>query len=384
MIAHFDLDCFFVAVERIYDPSLVGKPVAVGGSPEGRGVIASASYEARKFGVRSAMATATALRMCPRLIVLPGRHGTYRKHSQAFQAVLESHSPLVEMASIDEAYVDFSGTEKLFGPTKDVCRRIVDQVKRELALDVSVGISTSRIVSKIAGGIQKPRGFVYVEPGEEAAFLAPLKIEDMPGIGPRTAEAMHSAQIHTLGDLAKRPPGDRFAEWAPYAAGAVKGEVSTGDERKSLSVETTFAADLAASEDLWHLLREVAEEAGRRLRREGLFARTVGVKLKYADFTMQTAAHTLERATDLDAEIYAIAHELAAARVGGRKLRLIGVHLSNLSDEETAAEPQLGLFAPPPDKTRERLRTLDQTLDKLRGRYGEDMVVRGYKKKDEK
>jgi DNA polymerase-4 len=383
MIAHFDLDCFFVAVERLYDPSLVGKPVAVGGSPEGRGVIASASYEARKFGVRSAQPTATALRLCPQLIVVGGRHGTYRKHSQAFQAVLEEFSPLVEMASVDEAYVDFAGTEKLWGATEHVCRIIVDRVKGECGLDVSVGISTSRTVSKIAGSLAKPQGFAFVPPGNEAAFLAPLKIEEMPGIGPRTAEAMHAAGIHTLGDLAKRPPGDRFAEWAPYAAGAVRGEIYTGDERKSLSCETTFAHDLGAGEDLWHLLREVAEESGRRMRREGLVARTVGVKLKYADFTQQTHARTLGEPTDIDAEIYAASLALAQEKIGARKLRLIGVHLSNLLAADEVVRGQIDLFAPQEDPQRKKQRSLDRTLDKLKNKYGSEGIVRGYQKKDE-
>jgi DNA polymerase-4 len=383
MIAHFDLDCFFVAVERLYDPSLIGKPVAVGGSPDGRGVISSASYEARKFGVRSAMPTAQALRLCPQLIVVSTGMGNYRKHSKLFQAVLEEFSPLVEMASVDEAYVDFTGTEKLWGPTDKVCRIIVDRVKGELGLDVSVGLSTSRMVSKIAGGIRKPQGFVVVPPGEEAAFLAPLKIEEMPGVGPRTAEAMHSAGIHTLGDLAKRPEGDRFAEWAPYARGEVRGGVYAGEERKSLSVETTFSKDLSAGDELWALLREVAEEAGWRLRREGLLARTVGVKLKYADFSQQTVAHTLEKPTDIDEEIFPQARLLAEGKIGSRKLRLIGVHLSNLVTEGEKVEEQLTLFAPAQDPKRDKLRQLDKTLDKLRTRYGSDGVVRGYKKKGE-
>ncbi len=381
MLAHFDLDCFFVAVERIYDPQLLGKPVAVGGSAEGRGVIASASYEARKLGVRSAMPTARALKLCPQLILVPGHHGVYRKHSRLFQQVLMEYSPLVEMASIDEAYVDFTGTEKLFGPAPHVAATIVDRVRSELNLDVSLGLSTSRIVSKIAGALGKPQGFVVVEPGKEAEFLAPLSIDDMPGIGPRTAEAMRADGILTLGDLGKVPPSSRWAEWAPYARGEVRGVVGIEEERKGLSVETTFRHDLAAGENLWHLLREVAEEAGRRMRREGLLARTVGVKLKYADFTQQTAARTLDRPTDIDREIYDIALELAQARVGIRKLRLIGVQLSHLTESEST-EPQLTLFQAPDDGARKKLRNLDRTLDKLRGRYG-DNVAWGYKKREE-
>jgi DNA polymerase-4 len=381
MIAHFDLDCFFVAVERLYDPSLVGQPVAVGGSSDRRGVISSASYEARKFGVHSAQSTAQALRLCPQLIVVGGSHANYRKHSREFQKILEEYSPLVEMASIDEAYIDFSGTEKLWGPTPNVARFIINRVKGELGLDVSVGLSRTRMVSKIAGTKSKPKGFLLVEEGTEAAFLAPLAIEEMPGIGPRTAEAMHASGIRTLGDLAKRPPGDRWAEWAPYARGEVVGSIHTEDNRKSLSVETTFAKDLGAGEELWMLLREVAEEAAQRMRREGLQTRTIGVKLKFSDFSLQTAAHTIEKATDIDAEIYETALGLAAAKIGNRKIRLIGVHLSNLVEGEAETEGQLDLFQPEADPQREKLRSLDKTLDKLRNRYGDDGVVWGYKKK---
>lgn len=379
MIAHFDLDCFFVAVERLKDPSLNGKPVAVGGSASGRGVISSASYEARKFGVRSAMPTAQALRLCPQLILAGSGHGEYRKHSRLFQAVLEEFSPLVEMASIDEAYIDFSGTEKLWGPTPNVCRVIVDRVKGQLGLDVSVGISSSRMVSKIAGSRSKPQGFSLVPPGEEAAYLAPLLVEDMPGIGPRTAEAMHAAGIYTLGDLAARPPGDRWADWGPYARGEARGSVAGVDEgegRKSLSVETTFAKDLRASEALWDLLREVAEEAGHRLRHEGMQARTVSVKVKYSDFTMQTVAVTLDKPTDIDAEIYATSKSSAEGKIGNKKLRLIGVHLSGFCAENGE---QLDLFGG--DKNRDRLRSLDKSLDKLRARYGEEGIHWGYKDK---
>jgi DNA polymerase IV len=383
MIAHFDLDCFFVAVERLHTPELIGKPVAVGGSATGRGVIASASYEARKFGVRSAMATATALRLCPQLIVVPGRHGTYAGHSRNFQKILTDYSPLVEMASVDEAYVDFAGTENLFGPSPDVAWTIVTRVREELHLDVSVALSTSRMVAKIGSDLCKPQGFLVVPPGTEAEFLAPLAIEKMPGVGPRTAEVMRAAGIRTFADLANLPPESRWAEWVPYAKGEVIGGVYPEEGRKSLSVETTFAQDLHAGEDLWHQLREVAEEAGRRLRREGLRARTVSVKLKFADFTSQTAARTLAEATDIDREIYQTALELAEARVGRQRLRLIGVGLSNLVEEDTPAG-QLDLFASKSAAERKRWRGLDQTLDRLRTRYGSDAVHWGYRTPNDK
>ncbi len=383
MLAHFDLDCFFVAVERLHDPALIGKPVAVGGSPDGRGVVCSASYEARRFGVRSAMPTAQALKRCPQLIVLPTRHGEYGKHSRAFASILREYSPQVEMASIDEAYVDFKGTERLFGDPVHSAGQIVDRVKSELNLDVSVGLSTSRIVSKIASGQAKPQGFLVVPPGKEREWLAPLPIEKMPGIGPRTAEAMHAASIHTLGDLAQRPPGDRWAEWVPYARGEVRGEVHLGEARKSLSVEETFMRDLGAGESLWAQLREVSEEAGYRLRREGLTARTIGVKLKFSDFTQQTAAHTLDRPTDLDRDIFSHALELAQARIGKRHLRLIGVHLSGLGAAGApAAAAQLDLFARP-DPHREKLKSLQSTLDNLRDRYGSSTLRWGYRNRDE-
>ena len=383
MIAHFDLDSFFVSVERLYDPSLIGKPVAVGGSAEGRGVIASASYEARAFGVRSAMSTYQALQRCPELIVVPGRHGVYGTHSSAFAAILRDYSPLVEMASIDEAYVDFAGTEQLFGPPGDTARVIVSRVKEELSLDVSVGLSTARMVAKIAGGREKPRGFVVVESGQEAAWLAPLPIEVMPGVGPRTAEAMHAAGIHTLGELARRPAGDRWAEWGPYARGEVRGEVHTGEGRKGLSVEETFVRDLPAGDRLWAELRAIAEEAGFRLRREGLTARTIGVKLKDTTFRQQTAAQTLPVPSNLDRDIFETAKALAEERIGGRKLRLIGISLTNLGPADSvAAAPQLDLFAKP-DPQRARHQNLQSTLDQLRTRYGKGSLAWGYGKDDE-
>lgn len=374
-IAHLDFDAFFAAVEENRDPSLRGKPVIVGGGE--RGVVATANYIARRYGVHSAMPLRTARRLCPQGVFISGHFGLYHEYSRRLMALLDGYSPLVEQVSLDEAYIDLTGTELLFGPPVETARLIQQRVAEELRLSISVGVATNKLVAKVASDHQKPGGFTVVPPGQEAAFLAPLPVEKLPGVGPQLLQKLHDRGVMTVGDLARVPASLlrlSFGEWGEVLAHRARGEdpraVVPREEVKSISREHTFEEDVSEAAVLESTLIALTEDVCRRLRRKRLEARTVTIKIRYADFVTHTCSRTLPRPLDVD-EVF-FEEVLALFRRGRRRryrLRLVGVGLSNLVPRAW----QDDLF----DQELPLLRELDLKLDTIRERYGKDAVRRG-------
>lgn len=374
-IAHLDLDAFYASVEENLDPSLKGKPVIVGGGE--RGVVATANYVARRYGVHSAMPLRTARRLCPHGVYLTGNHRLYREYSKRLMALLTEYSPLVEQVSLDEAYVDLTGTERLFGPVTRTARIIQRRVRAELDLGISVGLATNKLVAKVGSDFQKPQGFTVVAPGTEAAFLAPLAVERLPGVGPVMLGQLRDRGVLTIGDLAQVPEQLlrlSFGEWGELLARRCRGEdprpVTPREPVKSIGRETTFEEDTADQGFLESTLLALTEDVCRRLRRHELEARTVTVKIRYADFVTHTRSHTLRRPRDVDEVFF---REVLALFRDGRqrryRIRLVGVSLSNLMPRAWQDE----LF----DQETPLLRDLDLKLDAIRAKYGKDAIRRG-------
>lgn len=377
---HVDMDAFFVSVEELYDPSLKGKPVVVGGRADQRGVVAAASYAARAFGVHSAMPLREAARLCPQAVFLDGHMERYREWSAAVRRVLLQFSPLVEMASIDEAYLDMTGTERLHGPSMKAANSLHQTMKRETKLNCSVGIATARVVAKVASEQAKPNGVLHVLPGLEASFLAPLDVRRLPGVGKVTEERLRECGVRTIGDLAMltesamgRKIGDGLASLIDKAHGRDAGgwydqEVGCNDEPKSISHEHTFDRDERDLAALESMLARLTEMVCRRLREHQLHARKVQIKLRYSDFTTYTRGHTLERATQLDAEVLEIVRDLFNANwEKGRAVRLIGVQTNSLE----AGSGQMDLLA---STQGVRLKQAMKAVDAMRDRFGESAV----------
>ncbi len=373
-IFHLDLDTFFVSVERQLDPALRGKPVIV--SPgTARSVVAAASYEARKFGVHSAMPFARARRLCPQAVVRPGNFPAYQKASRAFFHILEAFSPDIEPASLDEAYIDYTNCRELLGPPLLAAGLIQQQVKSELGLDLSIGISTSKAVSKIASALAKPVGILYVLPGYEAKLLAPLPIRKLMGIGPKSEPQYRAHGIRTIGDLARLPRSlvtRVFGETGRSLQGMACGEDHTAVQRrrqaKSLSHEETFTHDTTDREFLRHALHRLVCELGYRLRRNNLGAQKLCVKVRYADFSLHTRSLTLPQPSNLDGRLFETAIELLDRLVVRRvRIRLLGFAAQDLVKHAQ----QLCL---PETQARERQDSLLLAADKLRARYGYSIV----------
>ena len=377
---HVDMDAFFVSVEELFDPSLRGKPVVVGGRPDERGVVSAASYAARRFGVHSAMPLRTAYQLCPQAIFLEGRHDRYLDYSHRVHSVLCEFSPLVEMASIDEAYLDMTGTERLHGPPLRAAHMLHERMKSATGLNCSTGIATSRLVAKISSDQAKPNGVLWVMPGCEAAFLAPLDVRKVPGVGKVTEKHLHSLGIRKVGDLARLDEAflaARFGKWGLALAGKSQGldaggwydsEIGEGGGPKSISHEHTFMEDTADSSKLEATLARLSEQVGRRLREHGLEARTIQLKLRYKDFTTITRARTMARATQLDTELFTEIRELFRRNwKAGQMVRLLGVHASGWDE----AGGQLGLL----DQERhDRWVQATAAADKMRDKFGDAAV----------
>jgi DNA polymerase IV len=375
VVAHLDFDAFFAAVEENRDPSLRGRPVIVGGGE--RGVVATANYVARRYGVHSAMPLRTARRLCPQGVYLTGDHRLYREYSQRLMTMLGDYSPLVEQMGLDEAYVDLTGTERLFGPPVRTARRIQQRVADELGLTISVGVAINKLVAKVASDYRKPAGFTVVRPGAEADFLAPLPVERLPGVGPSLLAQLRDRGVVTVGDLARVPPHLlrlSFGEWGELLAHSARGEdvrrVVPHEEVKSISREHTFDEDVSDVGVLESTLVSLTEDVCRRLRRKRLEARTVTVKIRYSDFVTHTCSHTLSRPLDVDEAFFE--EVLTLFRQGRRRryhLRLLGVGLTNLVPRSW----QDDLF----DQELPLLRELDLRLDTIREKYGVDAIRRG-------
>jgi DNA polymerase IV len=396
-IFHVDMDAFFVSVEELFDPSLKGKPVVVGGQRDERGVVSAASYAARKFGVHSAMPLRTAAKLCPQAIFVNGHPERYREYSHKVHEVLGHFSPLVEMASVDEAYLDMTGTERLHGRPLRSAHRLHAEMKQATDLNCSVGIGSSRLIAKVSSAKAKPNGVLWILPGQEAKFLAPLDVGDIPGVGKVMEQKLHAIGIQRIGDLAKLDDHDleqRFGKWGLALAGKSRGEDAGGwfdnavgehVEAKSISHEHTFDEDTADVERLQSTLMRLSEMVGRRLREGSFFARTIQLKLRYKDFSTITRAHSLDEPTQMDTQIFEHIRRLFFANwTKGSAIRLLGVQTSNFESESPAQpQQQLNLLeASPLEPSRDaRLQKALAAADHLRDKFGESAIglARGMK-----
>jgi DNA polymerase-4 len=388
-ICCLDLDTFFVSVERLLDPRLMGKPVVVGGAPGQRGVVTSASYEVRALGVRSGMSLTHAFELAPAAIYLPTRHGVYGDYAVRVREIAEGYTPLSQVASIDEMYLDFSGCEALYRLPNDatpditierVVRKLTDEIEERVGLPSSAGIATSRSVAKIASGVAKPRGVLLVPAGSEARFLGPLPLRKLPGIGPVAEQKLHALGLKTLADIAAAPlPMLRrtFGAWAERIQAATRGvgAHTFGPERPafqeydpsgralgSISNERTFREDVRDPDCIDAMLCSLCERVCWRARKRGVTARTVSLKLRYADFETLMRSRTVAP-TSSELELYPLIRELfQRARTRRVAIRLLGIRLSNLQPDGE----QLPMF--------DSNEPLHRAVDDVRKRYGYDAL----------
>ncbi len=380
-ILHADMDAFYAAIEQRDDPSLRGKPVIVGGQGR-RGVVATASYEARAFGVRSAMPGARARALCPDGVFVAPRMDAYAAVSEQVRAIFLRYTPLVEPLSLDEAFLDVTGSEALFGDGAAIAARIRAEVRGETGLTVSVGVATSKYVAKVASDLRKPDGLVVVPEGEERAFLAPLPIGRLWGAGPVTQKRLRERGIATIGDVARLSReqlaalvGEAAAEhYHALALGIDPREVESDREARSLSHETTFHEDVSSDEECRRVLVELSGAVGRRLRREGLRGGVVRLKIRYPPFETHTCQRKLAAPTDDDMAIYRTAQALLGeARPSGRPVRLLGVGVADLASGPRPR--QATLFDEP--RVAEKSRSLLRAIDAIKDRFGDDAIGRG-------
>ena len=379
-IFHVDMDAFFVSVEELFDPSLKGKAVVVGGQRDERGVVSAASYEARKFGVHSAMPLRTAAKMCPHAIFVNGHSERYRECSEKVHKVLGTFTPQVEMASIDEAYLDMTGTERLHGPPLKAAHALHQRMKADTGLNCSVGIGTSRLIAKVSSAQAKPNGVLYIVPGEEAKFLAPLDVREIPGVGKVMETHLNALGIMKVRDLARLEESDladRFGKWGLALAGKARGEdaggwfdseVGADVSAKSISHEHTYNKDTADTSQLEATLMRLSEMVARRLRESQFHARTIQLKLRYKDFTTLTRAHTLPAPTQLDTEIFGQIRTLFRKNwKRGVPVRLLGVQASQF----TSQPDQINLLE---GNRQQRWKDAMAAADRLRDKFGESSV----------
>ncbi len=378
-IIHVDMDAFYASVEVRDRPELAGRPVIVGGTPEGRGVVAAANYEARRYGVHSAMPAATARRLCPKAVVLPVRMAHYAAVSRQIREIFQRYTPLVEPLSLDEAFLDVAASERLFGPAAGIGRRIKEDIAAELGLVASVGVAANKFLAKIASDLDKPNGFVVVEAGQEQSFLDPLPVGRLWGVGKVASKAFASLGIATIGQLRRYPPallethfGKMGVQLWNLAHGIDRRPVVPEHEAKSISHETTFATDIEDPGVLRGWLLELTGQVAQRLRRSGLKARTVQIKVRFADFRTVTRACTLPTATDITTELNRAATDLLTSRLPRRHppVRLLGMGVSGFTGELAQGE----LFS---DGGREKHSRLDAVADSIEARFGAGAVRRG-------
>ncbi len=397
-IMHIDMDAFYASVEQRDDPSLKGLPVIVGGGV--RGVVSASSYEARKFGVRSAMPIFQANRLCPQGVFVRPRMERYKEVSLQVMAVLRSFSPLVEQASVDEAYLDAGGLTRVFGPVEQMAANLKAAVHEATGLTCSVGLAPVKFLAKIASDMNKPNGLTILRPEDIPAFLQTLPIERIPGVGKKTMPALTSLGVRFAGDVARYPRefwlrrfGKMGAALYDRAAGVDERPVVPWEPPKSESAENTFEEDTADRELLRTWLLKQSERVGRNLRKQGLKGRTVTLKVKYADFTGLTRARTLKEPTSVTRVIYETAVALLEELNPKAKLRLIGVGLSHFGMEAEAVQakevPLTLPLGPAPDAAEtknenaapgldlKREEALDAALDAIQNRFGKASLVRG-------
>ncbi|HWF38536.1 MAG TPA: DNA polymerase IV [Candidatus Acidoferrales bacterium] len=378
-ILHIDMDAFFVSVELLARPDLKGLPVIVGGQRDQRGVVTSASYEARKFGVQSAMPLRTAGKLCPQAVFLNSHHELYSRWSDRIAKILGKYSPVVEMASVDEAYIDLAGTGRLHGPSLAAADKLSREITSTTGLPCSIGVGTSRLIAKVASEQAKPHGLVWVAPGSESEFLAPLPVRRIPGIGKVTESALKGLAIETIAQLQAEPLDrlkENFGQWGGALFRKARGidayEFFVDAEAKSLSHNQTFGEDTNDREQLESTMSYLCQKASKRVRDAGLRARTVTLTLRYSDFHTISRGHTFAQPSDLDNVFFQAVRGLFDRAWNGRaKLRLVGVEFSHFT---AGALGQLDLIDA---GRREKLEKLAQTTDRLRDKFGFSKVQFG-------
>ncbi|MHB8507824.1 MAG: DNA polymerase IV [Candidatus Dormibacteria bacterium] len=377
LVFHLDMDAFYASVEQLERPELRGLPVIVGYNGP-RGVVAAASYEARQFGIRSAMAAATAHRLCPQASWVPLDFVRYRRYSGIAFDVMSRHTPLIEPLSLDEAYLDLGANRAARSDPEAYGRQLKAEVREATSgLTASVGIGACKVVAKVASDFRKPDGLTLVAAGEEAAFLAPLPLRALPGLGPAAEKRLAGLGLRSIGDLARLPQevlrarlGNQGEGLAALARGIDPRPVMVPGQARSISREVTFERDQGDFDALRQVARELADDVARSLRRQRLLARTIRLKLRFSDFETHSRQATLEVATDITVEIQARAEALLAGAIpAGRVVRLLGVTAASLTESAQASLLEVGGQA--------RERTLDATIDGLRDRFGPSALVRG-------
>ena len=390
MIIHIDMDSFYASVEVREHPELAGQPVAVGGSATGRGVVAAANYAARKFGVRSAMPMATALRRCPQLVCLPVNMSLYVEVSKQIHQIFNRYTSEIEPLSLDEAFLDVRASEKLFGPAASIARQIKQAIHNECGLIASAGVAPNKFVAKIASDIDKPDGYVVVEAGHMQAFLDPLPISRIWGVGKVTEAKLHRLGFRTIHDIRVQPVEtlvQRFGKWGEHihrlANGLDQREVVPDARAKSISAETTFAEDISDEDALLANLMQLTEQVAARCRHHGFEGKTVNLKMRYHDFRTLTRSKTLAMPTNLTEQIWQTAKQLLLkqSRTQPEPVRLLGVGVSGFRGETVE---QGDLFAdndvPGPDAgaaSENRYAELDRISDAINQRFGRAKIHRG-------
>jgi DNA polymerase-4 len=377
-ILHIDLDAFFVSVEQVLNPELKGKAVVVGGHADSRGVVACASYEARAFGLHAAMPIATAHRLCPQAIFISGNFATYREYSARVMGILADFSPDLEPGGLDEAYLDLTGFEPLYGPAYQTALKIKERVKSELGLTASIGIASGKTIAKVASDFSKPDGLIEVAPGEEKSFLAPLPVKRLPGVGPKMQQTLKRFGITTIGQLAELPVSFMKKTFGAYgelihrrANGVDESKVMLPGPAKSISREVTLQKDTLDQRLLKATLRYLTERVGADLREQGKQAKCVTLKLRYADFEAITRSQTMKQASEVDQVIFDVGINLLVKALAQRRypVRLIGIRVSNLEIEVR----QLNML----DDSAQRLAYLNKAIDKIRRKYGFGAIETG-------
>ncbi len=377
-IMHIDLDAFFVSVEQVENPELKGKPVVVGGRPDRRGVVAAASYEARAFGLQAGMPLSTASRLCPQATFIEGNFAKYRGASQRFMTILADFSPFLEPVSLDEAYLEATGFESIYGSIHQMAQVIRQRIKDKLGLCASVGIANCKVVAKVASELSKPDGLIEVASGEERSFLAPLPIAKLPGIGKKTEQILKGLGITTIHNLSITPLSALQSHLGAsgevlhrFANGIDDSKIEPPGEAKSISRETTFGQDSRDRTQIEATLRYLSERVGSELRQQGKQARCVTLKLRYADFTTTTRSHTLSQTSDSDQTIFDTGLKLLKRALSREKrpVRLTGIGVSHL------AEPgrQLNML----DSSAQKLGQLNRVIDRIRKKYGFTAIQTG-------
>ncbi len=384
MIIHVDMDAFYASVEMREQPGLAKLPVVVGGSAQDRGVVAAANYAARKYGIHSAMPVAQAQRLCPQLVTLPVRMPLYSKISHQIREIFQRYTPEIEPLSLDEAFLEVTASERLFGDAVTIGKRIKHDIANELSLAASVGIAPSKFVAKIASDIDKPNGFVVVKKEEVQAFLDPLPVSRLWGVGKVTGGEFERLGIHTIKQLRQQPLQAlqyRFGKFGEHIWNLAQGidprKIVTDSRAKSISNETTFAVDISERSVLQNHLLELTEQVAFRLRQQGFYARTVQIKLRFADFKTITRAMSLPSHSQTTKELWQAAKTLLDTALAGRPraIRLLGMGTSSLSRQPSGVQ-QADLFSHP---EQEKQRELDQLADQIKNRFGQISIHRGLK-----